>query len=164
MATTTTNAQQLLQNFDDELAKLYARLHAIEKACGYGVTVTTNTSSSPLLPNKAPIINFGATIAANSRSNPLLPDIAKPSLPAAPRSEDAASHVTAGHLHSDLASKIGDNDDRHNDEYPCHKKIPSAPTTTTTPPTPQPPLLLCLPMLGPHPASPVAVQPASVGR
>jgi hypothetical protein len=97
--------QQLTQNFDDdlanELAELDARLLAFEKACSYGDTSITNNSSSPLLPNVAPIINLGATIAANSSSSPLLSDAAEPSLPAAPSSEDAASHVTAGYLHDD---------------------------------------------------------------
>jgi hypothetical protein len=97
--------QQLTQNFDDdlanELAELDARLLAFEKACSYGDTSITNNSSSPLLPDVAPIINLGATIAANSSSSPLLSDAAEPSLPAAPSSEDAASHVTAGYLHDD---------------------------------------------------------------
>jgi hypothetical protein len=114
MAATTTNVQRLTQNFDDdlanELAELDARLLAFEKACGYGDTSITN-SSSPLPPDADPIINLGATIAANNSSSPLLSDAAKPSLPTAPRSEDAASHVTAGKLHGDLATKAGDNDE-----------------------------------------------------
>jgi hypothetical protein len=122
MAATTTNVQQLTQNFDDdlanELAELDARLLAFEKACGYGGTSITNNSSSPLPPDDDPIINLEAAIAANNSSNPLLPDAAKPLLPTAPRSEDAASHVTADHLHGDLATKAGDNDVRHNDEHP----------------------------------------------
>jgi hypothetical protein len=92
MAATTTNVQQLTQNFDDDLAnelvELDARLLAFEKACGYGGTSITNNSSSPQPPDDDPIINLGAAIAANNNNSPLLPDVAKPLLPTAPRSED----------------------------------------------------------------------------
>jgi hypothetical protein len=53
------------------------------------------------------ITNVGETITANSNSNHLLPNTAKPSLPAAPCSKDAAENVTAGHLHSNITIKIG---------------------------------------------------------
>jgi hypothetical protein len=69
------------------------------------------------------VTNFGVPAVANS-SSPLLPDAAVPSLPAAPRSEDAANRAAADNLHSDLATKIGDNDARCSDEDPHPKKIP----------------------------------------
>jgi hypothetical protein len=80
----------------------------------------------PLLPcpnliidNKdAPITNVEATIAANSNNNHLLPDTAKPPLPAAPRSKDAAENVTAGHLHSNIAIEIGAIEARRDEEHP----------------------------------------------
>jgi hypothetical protein len=87
---------------------------------------TVVTDIQPRLDHKnAPIINLGTTITA------------KPSLLAAPYNKDAVSHVAAGHLHSDLINKIGDN----NNEHP-RPESPSAMTmtTTTTPPALQPPL------------------------
>jgi hypothetical protein len=58
------------------------------------------------------------TIVANSSSRLLLPEATTPSLPAAPHNEDAASHATVSHIHSDLPAKIGNNDVRRNGEHP----------------------------------------------
>jgi hypothetical protein len=58
------------------------------------------------------------TIVANSSSRLLLPEATTPSLPAAPHNEDAASHATVSHIHSDLPTKIGNNDVRRNGEHP----------------------------------------------
>jgi hypothetical protein len=70
------------------------------------------------------IINLGTTITA------------KPSLPVAPHSKDAVNHIAAGHLHSNLVNKIGDN----NNEHPRSEMSPLAMKTTTTPPVLQQPL------------------------
>jgi hypothetical protein len=64
------------------------------------------------------ITNVRATIAANSSSNHLLPDTAKPSLPAAPRSNDAAENVTIGYLHSNISIETGAIEARRDDEHP----------------------------------------------
>jgi hypothetical protein len=72
-----------------------------------------------IIDNKdAPITNVGATIATNSSNNHLLSDIAKLPLPAAPRSNDAAGNVIAGHLHSNIAIEIGAIEARRDNERP----------------------------------------------
>jgi hypothetical protein len=70
----------------------------------------------------APNNNFGAPIAKNNSSSPLLSSTTAPSLPTAPCSKHAASCVAAGHLCSDLDTKLMENDARHNNGHPCPKE------------------------------------------